>query len=263
MNVIFLTIIIYFLVITVTIIGDYATFATTNSSDLTFSIDSEPYGVNYSSYQGIYWQWLINTTDQNDPGPKTETSSAWHPRYAYTPEKCSWNQFDENVWFLPDGKSLSTVEYNLGKLNPGYVEERSCTVPHDRAILIQIYGGGCDYSELNLKTDEDLENCAHKGLNEVKLSVKVDGIEIMNTANKLNYLPEMYEYNITYPENNVFLATPGIYEARAHGYYLFLKPLSIGDHTIEIDTEYLDPGDFGQDSSEHKMQNLIYYLTIV
>ena len=29
-----------------------------------------------------------------------------HPRNAYSPEKCGWNQNDKNVWFLPDGRNL-------------------------------------------------------------------------------------------------------------------------------------------------------------
>src|SRR5919107_6335383 len=136
-----------------------------NSSDLIYSKDSNPYDIPYSEWIGRWWQWHVSVPRVN------------HPRESYSPNKCALNQNDKNVWFLPDGR------------NNGASEKRECTVPHEKALLVQIYGGGCSYGE-GLKTEDELKDCVNIGLDTVKFTAKVDGVEVMNSEkNRNEYLP--------------------------------------------------------------------------
>ena len=71
------------------------------------------------------------------------------------------------MWYLPDGRDLDMTQAE----NPEW--GMSCS--QDKALLVQVYGGGCDYGE-GLKTDKELKDCVDIGLEPVKFSAKVDGV---------------------------------------------------------------------------------------
>jgi len=225
----------------------------TNGSDLMYSKDTKPYGISFSEWMGKWWQWHVSLQNKvNEQNPSN--LSLIHPREAYSSEKCAWDQDNKNVWFLPDGRSLGPSEFT----NP---EKRKCTVTHDKALLVQIYGGGCDYSK-GLTTDKDLEDCVNIGLDTVTFAAKVDGVEVMSSINRNDILPNPYLYNITFTDNNLYDAPVGTYRAAANGYFLFLKPLSIGNHTIEFNEAYLKPGFEGQPSPENRLSNVVYDINV-
>jgi hypothetical protein len=74
-------------------------------SDLIFSKDSKPYGIPFSEWVGKWWQWHVSIPSNTNPQDPSNLTLV-HPRNAYSPEKCAWNQNDKNVWFLPDGRNL-------------------------------------------------------------------------------------------------------------------------------------------------------------
>ncbi len=225
----------------------------TNSSDLIYSKDSKPFGISFSEWTSKWWDWhynLLNKVNQQDPADL----SLIHPREVYSPEKCAWNQTDKNVWFLPDGRNLALDEAS----NP---EIRKCTVPQGKALLVQIYGGGCSFAE-GFKTDMELRDCVDIGLDTVKFTAKVDGVEVMNSENRNNYLPEHYLYNQTLTKDNYYDLPPGTWRAMSGGYFLFVKSLSTGNHTIEFNETFFKAGFEGQPSSEHRISNVFYDLTV-
>ena len=79
-----------------------------------FSRDSSPYGTPYGEWLSKWWQWNM------------QIPIADHPRDNYSPQKCTVSQ-NGSVWFLPDILS--------GK------EERTCTIPSGRAILVPLLTG--------------------------------------------------------------------------------------------------------------------------
>lgn len=239
--------------ILISLMDNLTSYATTNASDLLFSKATSPYGTSYAEWMGKWWQWhasLPHKVNEQDP----ENLSFAHPREAYSPEKCAWNQNNDNVWFLADGRSLGLSDY----ANP---EIRNCTVPHDKALLVQIYGGGCDFSE-GSRTDEELKDCVNIGLDSVKFDAKVDGIQVMSDVNKNDFLPEPYLYNITWTNDNIYEVSPGTYRAMANGYFLFVKPLGVGNHTIEFNEAYFKPGFEGQPSPENRLSNVVYNISV-
>src|SRR5918995_1804331 len=134
-------------------------------------------------------QWHVSLPNKTNNKYPTNLTLA-HPREAYSPEKCAWNQNDKNVWFLPDGKNLGSSEANAREI-------RECTVPHGKALLVQIYGGGYSIKENGLAKNEDLEHCVGIGLDTVEFTAKVDGVEVMSSKNRGN-LPEPYQCELTY-----------------------------------------------------------------
>lgn len=252
MRILYSAIIIFMFIMIITITGSW-TGQAHGSSDIIFSKDSSPYGHSYSEWIGKWWQWHVSLPNKVNEQDKTNLSLI-HPREAYSPEKCAWNQNDNNVWFLADGRNLGLFEFT----NP---EIRKCTVPHDKALLVQIYGGGCDFSE-GWKTDEELKDCVNIGLDTVEFTAKVDGVQVMSSENRDDFLPNPNLFNITFTSDNVYDAEPGTYRAMANGYFLFLKPLGIGNHTVEFKEEYIEPGFEGQPSSQNRLSNVVYELTV-
>jgi hypothetical protein len=214
-----------------------------NSSDLIYSKNEKPYGISYSEWIRRWWEWHVSIPKGN------------HPREAYSPEKCAQNQNDKNVWFLPDESDLGSSEANTPEI-------KKCTVPHGKALLVQIYGGGCSYGE-GLKTDQELKDCVDIGLDTVEFTAKIDGVEVMSSKNRDDYLPEPYSYDLTYTQDNLYDVPAGTYKAMAGGYFLFVKPLSVGDHTIEFKETFFKPGFEGQPSSENRISNVVYNLTVL
>ena len=83
-----------------------------------FSKDSAPYGVPYKQWLAKWWNWTQSLPTQE------------HPRDNYSPEKCAAGQRGP-VWFLADALT--------GK------EERTCTIPAEKAILAPTITGQCNY----------------------------------------------------------------------------------------------------------------------
>jgi hypothetical protein len=229
-----------------------------NASDLIFLKNEAPYGISYSEWIGRWWEWHVsipNKINQQDP---TNLTLA-HPRESYSPQKCAWNQNDPNVWFLPDGR-------NLGLSEAGAPEKRECTVPHEKALLVQIYGGGYSYGE-GLKTDNELKDCVNIGLDTVEFTAKVDGVEVMNSKNRDDYLPEPYKCKLKYEQNNLYDVPAETYDAMAGGYFLFVKPFKDeGHHTIEFEEKF-STQDYRGSSVATKMatdriSNVVYDLTV-
>jgi hypothetical protein len=216
-----------------------------NSSYLLYSKDSKPYDIPYSEWIGRWYQWNVSIPKGN------------HPREAYSHEKCAQNQNDKNVWFLPDGRNHED----------GSPERRECTVPHGKALLVQIYGSGCSYGE-GLKTEDELKDCVNIGLDTVKFTAKIDGVEVMNSEkNRDEYLPAPYKCKLTYVQDNLYDVPAGTYDAMVAGYFLFVKPLRVGHHTIEFKETFSTQRYRGPSSIITKMvtdrnSNVVYDLTV-
>lgn len=176
-----------------------------------FSRDSSPYGVPYGEWLAKWWNWTLSI-------PATQ-----HPRDSYTPEKCAVNQEDP-VWFLAD--------------QLGGREERTCTIPSGRAILIPLLVGECDSSIPELRSDQDLRRCAMAGNEHGVIEAAVDGIKLKN--------PEQYRtqsgfFNATIVEGNIYEAPSGTFRGFADGFFVILEPLPPGKHDVDLKVSVLNP----------------------
>ena len=176
-----------------------------------YSKDSTPFGVPYKDWITRWWQWDVGI-------PISQ-----HPRDNYTAEKCTVNQ-NGSVWYLPD--------ILTGK------EERTCTVPEGKAILVPLLTGECDTSESTSQSDAELQQCSTAGDEYGAISATLDGQKIENLD---SYRTATDFFNISYVKDNIFDIPVGTYRGIADGFFVFLKPLSVGNHELQIKTSVTNP----------------------
>ncbi len=110
---------------------------------------------------------------------------------------------------------------------------RTCSIPAGKAILLPLLNADCSFlTNPNLKTESQLPSCA-KSENEgvTGLDATIDGVKIQGLQ---NYRVQSPLFNLTIPDNNIAGSKPGTTQAVSDGYWVLLKPLSVGSHTIHM-----------------------------
>ena len=180
-----------------------------------FLPNSMPYNKTYGEWNQIWWQWA-----QMEP---IESNPIHDP----TGERCAVNQFDPNVWFLA-GTTGGRVD-------------RDCTIPALKALFFPLLNTECSTAEdPSLTTEEALRDCARNNAPDraqVILRASIDGQEIPNLE---RYWTESSLYNYTLPEGNIWGVAPGPTQQVAAGYYLMVKPLPPGLHTVQFSGANID-----------------------
>lgn len=176
--------------------------------------NSKPFNISYSEWLPKYDQWFINFSENT------------HPRNHYTPEKCAEGQSGP-VWFLTDILNGTEV--------------RSCTVPSDKAIFLPVLSGRC-WSDVPPMTDQEITACAKMGNEYGLISATLDGTKLFegNVKDLQNYRADSPYYNITVPASNIYGNLPGNWKAKSDGYFVFLKPLPPGNHSIKTIVSVLE-----------------------
>jgi hypothetical protein len=190
------------------------------SNKLIFTPSDNPYNKTFAKWADEWWKYHTGIKNIKS------NFSLSHPRDAYSPEKCSWNQNNGPVWFLPDGKDRDDIT------EP---EVRKCTVPKGKALLVQIVGSGCSELE-GLKTEKELLDCAWWILPKASFSASVDGVEVLNTdknpSDRQKCFVEPFKTTLTYVKDSYYAPLKGkgygTSPGMVAGCYLFIPPLSAG-----------------------------------
>jgi hypothetical protein len=173
-----------------------------------FAINSKPYGFQYGEWTGKWWQWALSI-------PKDR-----NPLIDSTGEHCAEGQ-NGPVWFLAG---------TTGKM---HWAERRCIIPSGKAILFPILVSQFSYSEVpSIKTDEELisntaKDIAHWSL----LEATIDGLKLHDLD---KYRIQFGPFDLSLPENNIWNIRAGSTKAASDGFWVFLKPLTVGDHTVNF-----------------------------
>lgn len=190
------------------------------SNDL--SIEPKPYGKTLEEWAKEYWQWNVGLP----PGdiPKDNNTNL---------DKCIFgSDRQKTMIFLLEAYDLT---YST-----------KCNISSKSPILVPLLIGECDPSvdEPRVKTGkiEDLWACgkdANEGFKAWEVSLdnrvlfKKAGNEEVNANLKDDILVRNSSlFNITIPQVNKYEANAGVYPAVVDGYYLILKPLPPGEHTL-------------------------------
>jgi hypothetical protein len=210
-----LNIVILFL-ISYALIGNSSSNAFGQINKLIFTPSDNPYNKTFAKWAADWWEYHLGIKDiKNNPNLS-------HPRDNYSPEKCSWNQNDGPVWFLPDGKDRADIT------EP---EVRICTVPPGKSLMVQIVGSGCSEIE-GYKTEKALLDCAVWVLPQASFSASIDGDEVINTnknpSDREKCFINPFKTNLTYVEDSFYHYKAGTYPGMVAGCYLFIKPLNAG-----------------------------------
>lgn len=150
-----------------------------------------------------------------------------NPAYDNTGKLCSINQTSP-VWFLPGTYGHDVV--------------RKCTIFNNTSILFPILNSECSYAEFPyLKNETQLRDCAKAEQDKVKsLEASVDGIKPLNLN---RYRIQSSLFSFTLPEDNILHLKHQTTQAVSDGNWIFLLPLSIGNHTISFRGDTADsPG---------------------
>jgi hypothetical protein len=126
----------------------------------------------------------------------------------------------------------------------GGKHHQRCEISPNQGILIDGWGAECDASTKGNenKSFKELSQCARdQDLGKIKANVWVDNkpiaqvvAEDYKTINLIN-ATELFTkaFNITTPANSQLQVDyPGTYPGAVHGWYIFLKPLPPGEHTV-------------------------------
>lgn len=196
------------------IIASFSMFAHADSVNPgVYSKDSSPFGSNYSEWIHRWWNW-----NQGTPASQ-------HPRDNFTSQKCTSNQ-NGPVWFLAD--------ILTGK------EERTCTIPSGKAILVPLLTGECHNDGIPpIMTHDELRKCAREGDEFGVLSATLDGHKIQNLD---QYRTQTGFGNLTIVKGNIFDNKPGTFNSsNADGFFVFLEPPSPGNHDLQLTTSVVNP----------------------
>jgi hypothetical protein len=221
--------------------GNNQTTTTTTTTTIIFSNDSSPFGLTYAEWTAKWWQWAYSI-------PKDI-----HPAYDDSGRYCTLNQSGP-VWFFPGSYGKDVL--------------RQCAVPSDKAILFPILNSECSFAEFtNLKSEEELRQCAKEIQDSVvELRASIDGNNITNLE---DFRIQSPLFSFTLPENNILNLPPQITQAVSDGNWVFLKPLSEGNHTLSFKGSLRNASDVETNNSSYAFavpygwdNNVTYHLTI-
>lgn len=192
-------------------------------------INSKPHGKNYPEWAATWWKWVLENTNSHFYKPDGD------------PSQVQCVEIEKNVWLLFGTFSQS-----------GAHVERSCTVPTGSALVFPLIN--VSYSAW---PDDPPETRTEPAVRAMVAGIK-DSVQIVATIDgtsveaPLNYFETSTLFAVTAPAE---LANPygrpagEVWEPSVDaGYYLFLHPLTPGQHTIAWVATRNDPaGQIAQD----------------
>ncbi len=188
-------------------------FAQADKNDI-FPPQSRPYDKTYADWTIEWWRWLLSLPNDRNPSVVNDN----------TGKLCSQGQSGP-VWFLP-------TTFN-GRA------ERTCNIPSDKGIIIEVYAGECSYIEYpQYKTESELRSCAKGQIDKTtSLDVSIDDKKIPDPR---KYRIQSPLFDLTFVNNNLFGKSGGPTKAISDGYWLILSPLSPGKHKLYISGSSMD-----------------------
>jgi hypothetical protein len=177
-----------------------------NIMSILFSQKEQPFNHTWQYWATRWWEWFLSI-------PKMRS-----PAIDITGERSSVEQSDPDVWFLASTINGSTV--------------RTVKIPPGKALLFPIINVTISNSENSaLKTDTDLISFVNQDIDDiVKKRAKIDGQDLTISE---DYRVKSPPFNFSYPPDNIFGAKQGPTRVVGDGYWIFMRPLKPGNHTIE------------------------------
>jgi hypothetical protein len=172
---------------------------------MVFGPNSKPYGISYPRWTVRWWRWLLSFPKEYNPA--LDISGGYSDQ----------RQDDSNVWFL------------AGTF--GGLAERKCRIPSGKAILMPVINYECSFAEEPLITTRN-------GL-ESKCKSEIDDIKKVSFLIDETIVSDLSPYRIRSPlfsiqlrDNNVLGLEPCLTKMISDGFWVFLRPLTIGRHHV-------------------------------
>jgi hypothetical protein len=172
-----------------------------------FQTNSSPYGQSYVKWTEKWWQWAFSIP--KDCNPITDK----------TGENCAKGQKGP-VWNL------------AGTTENTFHAERSCVIPRQKSILFPIIVSQFSLTEKPTMTDRELVRFTAKDIDQASfLEVIIDDLHLTDLS-KFR-VQSFFDLDLVV-EGNIWNIQPGPTKAASDGFWVFLKPLSEGKHTISF-----------------------------
>jgi hypothetical protein len=163
-----------------------------------------------------WWQWITGINTATEVNPFTEVGQ----------DGC-------DVGLQDNGRFLFLV--GSAKNNVTGFPEHECGIPKGTSILFPIVNVLCDNLEASPffgKNETDQRICANNLLDKAfDLHAEIDGYEVKNTEQYRIDSPSG-GFNFTAVQNNPVFIPAGNGTGVSDGFWILLKPLKPGDHTI-------------------------------
>ncbi len=203
---------IIFLIVSIILFGTSIVAYGISLSPQLYLKDSSPYGTPYADWIKKWWQWNVSLPKAEHPQINTKTVCA-----------------------MGESGQVSFLVQNLQ--GPSHY---SCTIPANNAIMIPISTASCTSIEAHSTKPADLIDCATIGDKYLTFKATLDGVQLNNLDN--NYAITKI-FDMTVPNDNFEFLKGGTYPTGAGGYFIFLKPLPVGEHNLSITARVVNPTD--------------------
>jgi hypothetical protein len=201
-------------------------------------IRTEPGGQTYGRWAAEWWQWALGVP------------AAVNPLTDTTGEHCAQRQVDA-VWFL------------AGSVSPDPVV-RVCEVPAGKSLFFPLINNfyGAFLNDPPETRTEEFVRAAGSCTEPAEISVQIDGVKVPKPTQFFTGASGSQSpfFNVQLPPGNLLGADETtipelvLSPSAEQGYYLFVKPLSPGRHTIQWSASGCTPGN---------SQDITYRLTLV
>lgn len=200
-------------------------------------IDTEPEGQTYGRWAAEWWQWALGIP------------AAVNPLLDTTGEYCAQRQVDK-VWFLAGSLGSDPVE-------------RTCAVPAGKALFFPIINNvyGAFLNDPPGTRIEEFVRTAASCTESAQISVWIDGFKVPEPTRFFTGASGSQSpfFNVQLAPGNLFGFNEAVVPelvfspSAEQGYYLFVRPLRPGTHTIRWIASGCTPGN---------SQDITYHLTV-
>jgi len=183
------------------------------SSSAIYPATAHPHGHSYTDWSVKYWQWALN---QPVAGHPFVDSPAWDIASGQSGP----------VWYL-----ASVIDTNAAVTTV----VRTGSVPVGTSVFAALICSEWSDLEGYLTEVEQRDFANYVGDHIINSSCTVDGVPAGDLS---RYRFETPQFSFDAPTPWVFGATGGTGNAVADGYYVMLKPMSVGQHTVHLGGTY-------------------------
>jgi hypothetical protein len=194
---------------------------------------SNPYGSSYGEWGSRWWQWAYSLPVSENP------------------------LFDETGAMAANGQPYKQVFFLAGVFNATGQVERTITVPTGTSLFLPLV----NYSQENIGVDPPLTvaqmyDAAAGAISLItELNATLDGMPMTDLFSYRGTSPQPYTYVLPTVDNILQLfgydVSGPVYPAVSDGYWLMLRPLSAGQHTLNFGGTIGDPVNFTLDITYH------------
>jgi hypothetical protein len=222
-----------------------------------FSKDEKPFGLSYDDWASKFWNhWISKNTDQATP-------------------KSGGCLIVNN-----DNKSDSLVML-METADVGFPPQQVCKISSKQGIMIPLWIAWCDTGANKGYSDQQLTECARRAnLGNIVSDVKVDGFPVAKLDVRQTLISGSLDYkinsltNVTQFDSKGFNLTippdthkpnqvTGTWRAVSDGWWVFLKPLSTGQHSIFYNIRVTPTGALTSPGTNPHFADITYNFQVV